>query len=251
MKKKVIIAVSILALCGIYVWFNGLPLKLLFGTVTREIKDIERICIEACVNDQGEIKEIEVDEQDVAQIGKLLKDVPVIPDEGFVFAEGRVRIRMEGTADIVYLYPYSEDVSILRVGHDGDSYIWLDSEGEENLEIILEKYIDFDAHEGIWEWNDKASASDAGSTKDIESMISKAIRVQYGWSSFKRLEDISTKEFYENAVRDEIYVGRRFYSVDSIEVEQSGANEVTVTVGVYSPDVLIHHFTLKQSEDGC
>ena len=152
MKKKIIIVGVILILCGIYVWYNGLPLKLLFGTITREIKEIEHIHFEVCVDNQRDIKEIELDTQDVIKIQELLKDVPVIPDEGLVFAEGRVRIRLKGGNDIVYLYPYVEDISTFRVGHDGDSYIWLDAEKEEKINEILENYIDFYTYEGIYEW---------------------------------------------------------------------------------------------------
>lgn len=88
---------------------------------------------------------------------------------------------------------------------------------------------------------------------DITPIIQKALRIQYGWGTFSGLEEISTEGFAKTAERDIIYLGRRFYSVekDYLEhIEKISDDVVEVTVCVYSPDILIHKFILKQTEDG-
>lgn len=88
---------------------------------------------------------------------------------------------------------------------------------------------------------------------EITPIIKKALRIQYGWGSFSSLEEISTEGFAKTAEKDVIYIGRRFYSIekDYLEhIEKISDDEMEVTVYVYSPDILIHKFILKQTEDG-
>jgi len=62
-----------------------------------------------------------------------------------------------------------------------------------------------------------------------------------------------TEEFLENLNLDEVYMGRKLYTIEKgymDKVQEIGENELDVTVSVYSPDILFHHFTLIQNEDG-
>jgi len=88
---------------------------------------------------------------------------------------------------------------------------------------------------------------------DIEYILKTAIRIQYGWGNIDELNQICTEEFLENLNLDEVYLGRKLYTIEKgymDTVRESGENELEVTVSVYSPDILFHHFTIIQDEDG-
>jgi len=88
---------------------------------------------------------------------------------------------------------------------------------------------------------------------DIEYILKTAIRIQYGWGNIDELNQICTEEFLENLNLDEVYMGRKLYTIEKgymDKVQEIGENELEVTVSVYSPDILFHHFTLIQNEDG-
>ena len=209
-----------------------------------QVEGIENIFLE--VGSGNEIKEIVLDELDETEIKELLCEAAIVPDEDFVFAEGKVRIRVEGGTGATYLYPYIEDVSMFRVGHEGDLYIWLDEDMEDRMEEVLEKYVDFDMYEGIFDWKSEVANDDI-----LEEQVTQVLRVQYGWARFSSLKKFSTEEFARTVDRDEIYIGRRFYTIDSVVYEEnSNGDEVTVVVGVYSPDIMFHYLTFEKTEDG-
>ena len=88
---------------------------------------------------------------------------------------------------------------------------------------------------------------------DIEYILKTAIRIQYGWGNIDELNQICTEEFLENLNLDEVYLGRKLYTIEKgymDTVQEIGENELEVTVSVYSPDILFHHFTIIQDEDG-
>jgi len=88
---------------------------------------------------------------------------------------------------------------------------------------------------------------------DIEHIVKTVIRIQYGWGNVDDLNQICTEEFLENADLDEIYLGRKLYTIEKgymDNIQEVSGNELAVTVSVYSPDILFHHFTLIQNEDG-
>jgi len=88
---------------------------------------------------------------------------------------------------------------------------------------------------------------------DIEYILKTAIRIQYGWGNIDELNQICTEEFLENLNLDEVYMGRKLYTIEKgymDKVQEIGENELDVTVSVYSPDILFHHFTIIQDEEG-
>ena len=88
---------------------------------------------------------------------------------------------------------------------------------------------------------------------DIEHMLKTAIRIQYGWGNMDELNRLCTEEFLDNVDLDEIYLGRKLYTIEKgymDTVQEVSENELEVTVSVYSPDIRFHHFTLIQDEDG-
>jgi len=88
---------------------------------------------------------------------------------------------------------------------------------------------------------------------DIEYILKTAIRIQYGWGNIDELNQICTEEFLENLNLDEVYMGRKLYTIEKgymDTVQEIGENELDVTVSVYSPDILFHHFTIIQDEEG-
>ena len=88
---------------------------------------------------------------------------------------------------------------------------------------------------------------------DIEQIIKKAIRIQYGWGNIDELNQLCTEDFLNNVDLDEIYLGRKLYTIEKgymDTVQEVSENELEVTVSVYSPDIRFHHFTLIQDEDG-
>lgn len=87
---------------------------------------------------------------------------------------------------------------------------------------------------------------------DMEHVINTALRIQYGWGSTHNLKKICTEDFIETTDIDDVYLGRRIYSVDKDYVEnvqEISENKVIVSVHVYSPDILIHQFTLEKVGD--
>lgn len=91
------------------------------------------------------------------------------------------------------------------------------------------------------------------SHEEVENVISKALCIQYGWGSKKGFYDICTDEFVKTTDFNELYVGRRLYSIEKDYIgnlQKISGNEFEVSVQVYSPDIMIHHFTLKKIEDG-
>jgi len=88
---------------------------------------------------------------------------------------------------------------------------------------------------------------------NMEHILKTAIRIQYGWGNVDELNQICTEEFLENLNLDEVYLGRKLYTIEKgymDTVQEIGENELEVTVSVYSPDILFHHFTIIQDEDG-
>ena len=87
---------------------------------------------------------------------------------------------------------------------------------------------------------------------NIECTINTALRIQYGWSDINNLKKICTKEFIENTNIDDLCLGRRFYSIDKNymeNIQEISENEVVIFVNVYSPDIIIHKFTLIKKEN--
>lgn len=87
---------------------------------------------------------------------------------------------------------------------------------------------------------------------DIEHLLKTAIRIQYGWENIDELNQICTEKFLENADLDEVYIGRKLYTIEKgymDKVHEINENEIEVFVNVYSPDILIHKFTLIKTED--
>ena len=88
---------------------------------------------------------------------------------------------------------------------------------------------------------------------DIEQIIKKAIRIQYGWGNIDELNQLCTEEFLNNVDIDEIYLGRKVYTIEKgymDMVREVSGNELEVTVSVYSPDIRFHDFTLTRDEEG-
>lgn len=87
----------------------------------------------------------------------------------------------------------------------------------------------------------------------IDYILKTAIRVQYGWGNIDDLNQICTEEFLDNVNLDEVYLGRKLYTIEKgymDTAQQINENELKITVPVYSPDIRFHHFTLIQDENG-
>lgn len=89
--------------------------------------------------------------------------------------------------------------------------------------------------------------------EDIDHVLKTAIRIQYGWGNIDELNQICTEEFLENVDLDEVYLGRKLYTIEKgymDTAQQIDEKEMEITVPVYSPDICFHHFTLIQDENG-
>lgn len=88
---------------------------------------------------------------------------------------------------------------------------------------------------------------------DVDHILKTAIRIQYGWGNVDDLNQICTEEFLENVDLDEVYLGRKLYTIEKgymDTAQQTDEKEMKITVPVYSPDICFHHFTLIQDENG-
>lgn len=115
-------------------------------------EQVETLHIELISSDGKSVEKTIVDKRDSSKIEDIILGEEIIPDDGFVFAPGGYRIVINTGKEVVYYYPYCDDVSTIRVGDEGYDFIWLDDEDAEKLEEILDKYNE--GREGIWDWSE-------------------------------------------------------------------------------------------------
>lgn len=134
---------------------HGLCAMLLCSCTSRvefDTEGIKAMSVDVLSADENTIISIEFSEEDVTLIREMLSEQKQENDSGFVFAEGMYRINVQYDNNEVNLYPYCGNASTIRIGDRGATYIELDEEEQENLENILEKYIDITG--GIWDWEE-------------------------------------------------------------------------------------------------
>ena len=113
----------------------------------------KNIYIEVINEKSKKIDRIEFSKSDVAKVKNILLNKKSDIDSGFVFAEGKYRIVLENDDGTINLYPYCGDISIIRVRDKSEEYVELTDKEMEQLEDILDEYIDIDNVRGIWEWS--------------------------------------------------------------------------------------------------
>ena len=88
--------------------------------------------------DEKSVEKVAVEEEDIRAIKEIISGEDIVPDMGFVFAEGGYRIVVETEKGVTNLYPYCGDVSIyIRIGDDGFDYIGLEENEAEALIIPM------------------------------------------------------------------------------------------------------------------
>lgn len=244
MKKKLLISFVILGI--------GILIFLLFERSIKAINlsegQIEDVYIEVLSEDEKSVEKVAVDKNDIAIIKDIVIGEEIIPDNGFPFAPGGYRIVICTDKEVLHFYPYCGVGSTIRVGDEGFDFIWLEDNEAEKLNQIMDKYKN--GKEGIWDWS---SVKDKEQADNIEQIIKKAICIQYGWGNINELNQLCTEEFLNGVDLDEIYLGRKLYTIEkgyTDNVREVSGNELEVTVSVYSPDIMFHHFTLTRDEDG-
>lgn len=120
-------------------------------SVTIETGKIETVYIEVLSENEKTVEKLIMEKKDADTIRKIILDAEVVSDEGFVFAEGGCRIVIYTGEDMVNFYPYCGGVSTIRVGDSGSEFLWIEENEEEEIQKILDKYVD--GHEGIWDWS--------------------------------------------------------------------------------------------------
>lgn len=95
---------------------------------------------------------------------------------------------------------------------------------------------------GILHNNDK--------TNGLEAIICKVVRIQYGWGFSSQLEELCTDEFINNSELEDIYKGRKLYSIDDPMIINDYGDIIKVSVHVYCPDIIIHNYTLIKKDTG-
>lgn len=141
-----------LALIGILAVIAVLYACTKYGNGVYEIGDAETIYLEVISKDEKSVEKVTVEEEDVRAIKEIITGEDIIPDNGFVFAEGGYRIVVETEDGVTNLYPYCGGTSEIRIGDTGYDYVWLEENESEKLQKIINKY-DID-REGIWVWDE-------------------------------------------------------------------------------------------------
>lgn len=203
---------------------------------------VQKVSIDVLNKTTNGYSRVELSKEDGKTIRKIICPKIAMRDKGFVFEEGNYRIIFETFGIELHLYPYCGSPDTLRVGDKGSWLIELDFIDETESETIREianKYIG--GADGIGDWSNS------------EELIKKAMRIQYGWGRKKQLKSICTEEFVKSKDFENVYLGRKLYSVDEgymKNVQKISENEIQISVHVYSPDILIHCFTLEKTRDG-
>jgi len=102
--------------------------------------------------DKNGVMKQRLEQKDQAFVTNLLVNGQQVSDEGFVFAEGGYRIVLNTESGNLNLYPYGGSCSIIRVGEEGSSYLWLDDDEKQDLEKVLNAYGNLDDDSGLHDW---------------------------------------------------------------------------------------------------
>lgn len=142
-KKKYKLIILICIVVGIIVFglYSSMTSKL-------HIKNVQEISLEFLEDDGQKLDSIRLKKDDAEALEKLISKGDLYLDSGFVFAPGGFRIKIKTRDDSIYLYPYCGNVSTVRVNHHGSKLIDFNDKEAEEIEKIVEEYINTEQYSG-------------------------------------------------------------------------------------------------------
>lgn len=125
---------------------------LLLTACSKEVGDIKTASIEILEDNELTFKEQALKESDVVILNSILKDKKPYKENDKAFAMGRYRISVETDDGKINLYPYCGNLETIKIGDDGNIYLHLENDEQEEMEQVIYKYLKDVEAEGIWEW---------------------------------------------------------------------------------------------------
>lgn len=148
MKKKYKLIILICIVVGVIAFglYSSMASKL-------HIKNVQEISLEYLEDDGQKLDSIKLKKTDAEAMTKRISKGDLYSDSGFEFAPGGFRIKIKMRDNSIYLYPYCGNVSTVRVNHHGSKLIDFNDKEAEEIEQIIEKYINTAQYSGDYDWD--------------------------------------------------------------------------------------------------